>query len=105
MSKSKEGNLKNKIFFFFPTKYLGWLKIKLQNNSRWHRRYCIIDWDKAVLFLASKPDTRYKEWIKLASDIIINEYDYSLPNETNLNNSHNQISVNSIEIKVDSMIK
>ncbi|CAF0873127.1 unnamed protein product [Adineta steineri] len=55
----------------------GWLKVKLHSQSKWHRRYCIIDWDKAILFIASKVDKRYREWIKLLPHIFINEYESS----------------------------
>ncbi|CAF3931675.1 unnamed protein product, partial [Rotaria sp. Silwood1] len=60
-----------------------WLKIKKQDQTKWHRRYCIIDWDKSVLFIASKVDTRYRDWIKLLPSIIINDFEYSFNNESN----------------------
>lgn len=50
---------------------LGWLKVRLQSQSKWHRRHCTIDWDKAILFLATKVDGRARDWIKLLPDIII----------------------------------
>ncbi|CAF3484715.1 unnamed protein product [Rotaria sp. Silwood1] len=76
----------------------GWLKIKKQDQTKWHRRYCIIDWDKSVLFIASKVDTRYRDWIKLLPSIIINDFEYSFNNESNNNNN---LSINTIEIIVD----
>ena len=65
---------------------LGWLKVKLHRQSKWHRRYCIIDWDKAVFFLASRPDTRYRDWIKLLPNIIINDTEYAFNNILNNGN-------------------
>jgi hypothetical protein len=102
MSNSKEGNLfklKIKSLFFRNKINLGWLKIKLQNQIKWHRRYCIIDWDKAVLFIASRADTRYRDWIKLLPNVLINDYDYLSNNESNNNHS----LINTIEIKANSM--
>nr|ACF75482.1 rho GTPase activating protein [Adineta vaga] len=68
----------------------GWLKVKLHSHSKWHRRYCIIDWDKAILFIASKIDRRYREWIKLLPNILMNDCESS--------------SDNTIEIKSDNEI-
>ncbi|UJR16038.1 hypothetical protein I4U23_002952 [Adineta vaga] len=68
----------------------GWLKVKLHSHSKWHRRYCIIDWDKAILFIASKIDRRYREWIKLLPNILMNDCESS--------------SDNTIEIKLDNEI-
>ncbi|CAF1117700.1 unnamed protein product [Adineta steineri] len=76
MSKSKE----------------GWLKIKLHNQIKWHRRYCIIDWDKAILFTASRADTRYRDWIRLSPNIIINDCDTSSINN-DINNNNLSISI------------
>ncbi|CAF1040037.1 unnamed protein product [Adineta steineri] len=76
MSKSKE----------------GWLKIKLHNQIKWHRRYCIIDWDKAILFTASRADTRYRDWIRLSPNIIINDCDSSSINN-DINNNNLSISI------------
>lgn len=67
---------------------LGWLKIKLQSQGKWHRRYCIIDWDKAALFISSKIDGRYRDWIKLLPNILISDCE----------SQHDNV----IEIKVDS---
>jgi hypothetical protein len=55
---------------------------------KWHRRYCIIDWDKAILFVASKNDRHYGDWIKLLPNIYI--IDSELPSDL------------TIEIKEDS---
>jgi hypothetical protein len=82
---------------YYNSNNLGWLKIKLHNQSNWHRRYCIIDWDKAVLFIATRADTRYRDWIKISPKITINDDDYSLNNELNNNN----LSISIIEIKSD----
>ncbi|CAF4710619.1 unnamed protein product [Rotaria socialis] len=71
----------------------GWLKIKLHNHTKWHRRFCIIDWDKAVLFTASKADTRYSDWIQLLSTITINDFEYSFHNESNNNLTNTTIEI------------
>lgn len=71
----------------------------MNRQNKWHRRYCIIDWDKAVLFIALKADTRYKDWIKLLPNIIINDFEYSFNNELN---NHN-LPATTIEIIADSM--
>ncbi|CAF2227618.1 unnamed protein product [Rotaria magnacalcarata] len=71
----------------------GWLKIKLHNHTKWHRRFCIIDWDKSVLFTASKADTRYSDWIQLLSTIIINDFEYSFHNESNNNLNNTTIEI------------
>jgi hypothetical protein len=64
------------VFFFFIIELIsGWLKTKLNSQTKWHRRYCIIDWDKAILFLAYKIDRRYRDWIKLLPNIFINDYE------------------------------
>jgi len=78
----------------------GWLKIKLHNQSKWHRRFCIVDWDRSVLFFASRPDTRYREWIQLLSNIVINDCDFLFLTETN-SATTNQLMSNTIEIKTD----
>ncbi|CAF2955260.1 unnamed protein product [Rotaria sp. Silwood2] len=78
----------------------GWLKIRKNDQTKWHRRYCIIDWDKSVLFIASKVDTRYRDWIKLLPNIIINDFEYSFNNESNHNNN-NTLVINTIEIISD----
>ncbi len=85
---------------FNKKKISGSLKIKLQNQIKWHRRYCMIDWDKSILFIASKADTRYKDWIKILPNTIINDYESPSNNESN-----NNLLTNTIEIKVDSMNK
>nr|ACF75516.1 rho GTPase activating protein [Philodina roseola] len=78
----------------------GWLKIKLHNQSKWHRRFCIVDWDRSILFFASRPDTRYREWIQLLSNIVINDCDLTYLTDTNsATNSH--LVLNTIEIKTD----
>ncbi|CAF1960351.1 unnamed protein product [Rotaria magnacalcarata] len=58
----------------------GWLKVKLNSQAKWHRRYCIIDWDKAILFIACKADRNYRDYIKLLPNISINEYEPSHDN-------------------------
>ncbi|CAF0790114.1 unnamed protein product [Rotaria sp. Silwood1] len=68
----------------------GWLKVKLNSQIKWHRRYCIIDWDKAILFIASKFDGRYQDLIKLLPSIFINDCESS--------------NDNTIEIKADNEI-
>ncbi|CAF0777321.1 unnamed protein product [Rotaria sordida] len=68
----------------------GWLKVKLNSQVKWHRRYCIIDWDKAILFIASKFDGRYQDLMKLLPNIFINDCESS--------------NDNTIEIKVDNEI-
>jgi hypothetical protein len=86
---AKRGNLL--IWFLFNYSdhiYSGWLKLKLHSQTKWHRRYCIIDWDKAILFIALKADTHYRSWIKLLPNIFINDCEAS--------------HENTIEIKVDS---
>jgi hypothetical protein len=68
--------------------FLGYLQVKLNCQPKWHRRYCIIDWDKATLFVASKTDRQYGDWIKLLPNIFI--IDSELPSDY------------TIEIKADS---
>ena len=65
---------------------LGWLKVRLHSQSKWHRRYCTIDWDKAILLLATKVDGRARDWIKLLPNIAINGdgQDIEIREETNL---------------------
>ena len=70
---SKEGSfflipvdLEKKTFFFS-----GFLQTKLSGQPKWHRRYCIIDWDKALLFIASKTDRQYGDYIKLLPSVSI----------------------------------
>jgi hypothetical protein len=67
---------------------LGWLKLKLQSQLKWHRRYCTIDWNKASLFIANKYEGHTRDWIKLLPNVVIQEGDLS--------------TVSSIEIKLDS---
>jgi hypothetical protein len=62
--------------------------VRINSQPKWHRRYCIIDWDKAILFVASKYDKQYGDWIKLLPNISINISE--LPSDL------------TIEIKVDS---
>lgn len=59
--------------------------MKLHSHIKWHRRYCIIDWDKAVLFVASKFDGRYRDYIKLLPNILINEVEPCHDNIIELN--------------------
>lgn len=106
MSIFKEGNISyvknfilfSKIILLCSSNYLGYVKVKLQNQTKWHRRYCIIDWDKSILFIASKPDARYRDWIKLLPNTVINDSDYSSIGEAN-----NNVLNNVIEVRVDSM--
>lgn len=95
--KEKKNVAKNRSNFVSS----GWLKIKLHNQSKWHRRFCIVDWDRSVLFFASRPDTRYREWIQLLSNVVINDCDFLFLNETN-SATTNQLMSNTIEIKTDS---
>jgi len=85
---------------YYNSNILGWLKIKLHNQSNWHRRYCIIDWDKAVLFIATRADTRYRDWIKILPNILINDFDSSSNTESNTN-----VLLYTIGIRVESMNK
>lgn len=49
----------------------GYLQVKIHGQPKWHRRYCIIDWDKSILFAASKTDRRYGDWIILLPKVQI----------------------------------
>ena len=88
------------LLFYKIINNIGWLKIKLHGESKWYRRYCTLDGDKSVFFIASKIDSRYKNWIKLLSNILIHEYDCSINNELN----NHSLLTNTIEISIDSMI-
>lgn len=101
MSIAKEGKFEYvKIYFsnFNLKTCLGFLKVKLHHQVKWHRRYCTVDWDKSILFIASKADTRYRDWIKLLPNTVINDYEYSSASEAN-----NSLLNNIIEIKAESM--
>lgn len=109
MSVCKEGKTEQKqtsrLYWVSKWFHSGTLKIKLHHQTKWHRRYCIIDWDKSILFIASRADSRYRDWIKLLPDTIINEYDHLSANECNNNgssSSSNSSFVHTIEIKTDS---
>lgn len=51
----------------------GWLKVKYDGQMKWSRRYCLIDWDKALLFLSLKNDGKFRDWIKILPTCFINE--------------------------------
>jgi len=106
MSVCKEGKTeRKKRVDYWVSKWFhsGTLKIKLHRQTKWHRRYCIIDWDKSILFIASRADSRYRDWIKLLPDTVINEYDHLSASECNSNNSSSSSPlVHTIEIKTDS---
>ena len=99
MSILKEGNFSlskiNEKYFSNPN--LGSLKTKLHDQTKWHRRYCTLDWDKSILFLATRADTRYRDWIKLLPNIFVNDSDCTAPIESNAN-----AALYIIEIKGDS---
>ena len=106
MSIVKEGNVSSGSNFrliavLFFVVFAGWLKIKLHNQSKWHRRFCIVDWDRSVLFFASRPDTRYREWIQLLATVVINDCDLTFVSETNAA-TNNHLLFHTIEIKTDS---
>ncbi|CAF0894438.1 unnamed protein product [Adineta ricciae] len=61
----------------------GWLRIKLASQNKWHRRYCTIDWDKSILFISSRADARFRDWIKLPPNVIIHDSESSFNTEPN----------------------
>ena len=52
---------------------LGFLQTKAFGQTRWQRRYCIIDWDKAMLFIALKNDRQQGDYIKLLPKIVVSD--------------------------------
>nr|ACD37573.1 Rho GTPase activating protein [Philodina roseola] len=51
----------------------GWLKVRYDGQMKWTRRFSLIDWDKALLFLSTKIDGNFTDWIKLLPTNFINE--------------------------------
>ena len=97
MSAYKEGNIRRSKAIAL-TFHLGALKIKLQSHTKWHRRYCIIDWDKSILFIATRANTRYRDYIKILPNTLINDFD-TLANV----DSNSSSLLYTIGIRVDSM--
>lgn len=58
-------------FFHWSIVDLGFLQTKVYGQTRWQRRYCIIDWDKAMLFIALKNDRKYGDYVKLLPRVLI----------------------------------